>query len=159
MFLPNGFYKGKQTNKQFLSLRLPLSYKFHQPHMGRRGLSMEFFYYFFYLSKIFYLAICSPCFPFITCTSPWITPTFFQQCSPTSCPGHWPLLLFICPLLLSLLNLDEHGKLFPTKSAGVGGKNCKSEVHSTLIFSWAISNYTFGYHSQEEKGGRWKSQE
>ena len=36
MLLPNEFYKGKQMNKQFLLLCLPLFYKFLLPNIGNR---------------------------------------------------------------------------------------------------------------------------
>lgn len=103
MFLPNGFYKGKQTNKQFLSLCLALSYKFHQPHMGKEGCPWIIIIIFFIKLKYSALTICSPCFPFITCTSPWIPPAFLKRRNSSSCPGHWPVLLFFSPLILPLV--------------------------------------------------------
>lgn len=88
MFLPNGFYKGKQTNKQFLSLCLSLLYKFHQSHTedcNLRGVGCLWIYFFFFIKlKYSAQAICSPCFPFIIFPSP----VFLQPGNPSSCPYH-----------------------------------------------------------------------
>lgn len=53
MFLPNGPYKGKQTNKQFLPLCL-FSYKFPAPAVGDSGMSC--FSFFFISTEIFYMS-------------------------------------------------------------------------------------------------------
>lgn len=86
MFLPNGFYKGKQTNKQFLSLCLSLLYKFHQSHTedcNLRGVGCLWIYFFFFIKlKYSAQAICSPCFPLIIFPSP----VFLQPGNPSSCP-------------------------------------------------------------------------
>lgn len=53
MFLPNGLYKGKQTNKQFLPLCL-FPYKFPLPAVGDCGMSC--YSVFFISTEIFYMS-------------------------------------------------------------------------------------------------------